>query len=170
MKLDFGCGEQCNPGFLGVDIRSCSGVAYVCNAWEITRELQPDSVEEIYSRHFLEHLTFPQVDRTLSAWHQILKPSGTVEILVPNIMYHIRQYLGLFISSKSAANKNWSLKEHAIAGFWGWQREADSELWDVHKSGFDFNSLSHYLTKHRFASIERIKNRPWHLHMTARKH
>ena len=139
LRLEFGCGEaQPKEGYVGVDIRPFPGVRYICNAWEIIDYVGPSSVTSIYSRHFFEHLTFPQADMTLNAWSAILKPGGKLQIIVPDIMYHIRQFLSPDGQAPSATNPKWTLRQHALAGFWGWQREGDTKNWDVHKSGYDY--------------------------------
>lgn len=168
-RLDFGCGENAKPGFIGVDIRPNPGVEYVCNSWEIVHYVGAASVAEIYSRHFLEHLTFPQARSTLNAWRSILMPKGKLEILVPDIRYHIGQYLDDNPKEPAEANSDWTVREHAVAGFWGWQREADEQLWDVHKSGYDETSLRELLLEFGFDHVTRVSNKPWHLHMTATK-
>ena len=74
MKLEFGCGETPRkPDFLGVDVRSFPNIKYVCNAWEIDQHVEENTVDEIFSRHFFEHLTFQQADLTLASWYKILK-------------------------------------------------------------------------------------------------
>ena len=55
---------------------------------------------------------------------EILAPGGEQAICLPNMRFHIQQW-------QSGTNL-----DHARAGFWGWQREGESELWDVHKSGY----------------------------------
>ena len=169
-RLDFGCGaKQPKSGFVGVDIRKFPHVKYVCNAWEISQLVRHSSILEIYSRHFLEHLTFAQADMTLQAWNKIIVPGGKMQVIVPDIRYHIDQFLDDNASAKSEANSNWSLKEHAIAGFWGWQREGNSKVWDVHKSGYDFMLIHEKLSEHGFINIERLDDKPWHLNVVCNK-
>ena len=85
MKIEFGCGPKQTPGFVGCDVRDFPGVKYVCNAWRIIEFVKPESVEEIRSRHFLEHLTPYHADLTLMAWYKILKPSGKIVTEVPDL-------------------------------------------------------------------------------------
>ncbi len=169
LRLDFGCGEAVRPGFLGVDIRPNPGVSFVCNAWEIADRVGPGSVVEIYSRHFLEHLTFPQAHMTVRAWAEILAPDGRLVLLVPDIRYHIGQFLEGDPGKPAEANADWTVRQHAVAGFWGWQRQADTRLWDVHKSGYDEDSLRDLLLEHGFGNVRRVEDDPWHLHVTATK-
>lgn len=169
LRLEFGCGPSLKPGFEGVDIRWFPGVRYICNSWKIGKYVKKESVTEIYSRHFLEHLTFAQVDLTLEEWSWILEKGGMVEIIVPDLDYHISQWIAHDGSRVSEVNPAWTLREHAIAGFWGWQREGDSKFWDVHKCGFNFETLRDFLEKHRFQRVCRIKSEPWNLHVQALK-
>lgn len=154
MKIEFGCGENpTKPGFKTCDIRDLPGVDFVCPAGEIHLHVEKNSVEEIWSRHFFEHLTFIQGEHLLKVWYDILKPDGKVEMMLPNMDYHIHQWI-----TNSDMN-------HAKAGFWGWQREGDTKLWDVHKSGYNFNTLSSVLSKYNFRNIEKLSSEGKHLHV-----
>jgi len=131
MKIEFGCGA--NPtkeGFLTCDIRDLPGIDFVCPAWEIIDQVEPNSVDEIFSRHFLEHLTFVQADKLVGIWFIILKSGGVCELAVPNMEYHIAQWI---------KGKN---MDRARAGFWGHQRGGEFEVWDVHKSGYNQSTLT----------------------------
>ena len=154
MNIEFGCGE--NPtkeGFKTCDIRSLPKIDFVCAAWDIDKLVEQSSVENIFSRHFFEHLTFIQGRKTLKSWHKIMKPGAVCEIILPNMDYHIDQWM----SGKNI--------DHANAGFWGWQREGDTELWDVHKSGYNFDTLQTVLIDEHFINIECIKRKGKHLHV-----
>ena len=159
MKLEFGCGESPSPGFTSCDIRELPGVDYVCNAWDITNHVADNSVDLIYSRHFFEHLTFVQADWTLSAWKNILKPGGEVQIMVPDMRFHINQWLNP--QRKTTINNGMqSDEEWAISGFWGKQRETEiGEIWDIHKSGYDFELLRDSLVNHGFNNVSRISEK-----------
>ena len=58
--------------------------------------------------------------------------------------FHVQQW----IRRKDKKELDW-----ARAGFWGWQREGEFEMWDVHKSGYDKETLTELLTKHNFTGI-----------------
>lgn len=54
MKIEFGCGDNpTKPGFKTCDIRDISGIDFVCPAWDIDKLVEENSVDEIFSRHFL---------------------------------------------------------------------------------------------------------------------
>ena len=49
--------------------------------------------------------------------------------------------------------------EHARAGFWGWQREGATELWDVHKSGYTDEQLIELVHELGYVNARSIRNR-----------
>jgi predicted SAM-dependent methyltransferase len=54
----------------------------------------PDSsVSQIYSSHFLEHLTYPEVCFVLSECHRVLVFGGTLSVCVPNARLYAQAYL-----------------------------------------------------------------------------
>jgi predicted SAM-dependent methyltransferase len=159
MKIEFGCGETPrHPEFKSCDVRDVPGVDFVCPAWEIDKKVKKNSVDEIFSRHFFEHLTFDQGKVVLSKWYKILKNGGRMEMILPNLDYHIKQWV-----SKSDLT-------HALAGFYGWQRGEFDDTWDTHKSGYNFDTLSQLLHENKFRDIVRLKTpKGRHLHIACFK-
>ena len=154
MQIEFGCGETpTKKGFKTCDIRDLPGVDFVCPAWEINKYIQNNSVDEIFSRHFFEHLTFIQGETQLEVWHKILKPGGKMEMILPNIDFHISQWINLHTVK---GKKHQKQLDHAKAGFWGWQREGEVNMWDVHKSGYNFTLLEEVLIRKGFKNIENL--------------
>ena len=68
-----------------------------------------------------------------------------MSMMLPNMAFHINQWLQR------------SNMDHAKAGFWGWQREGEFDLWDVHKSGYDFQLLEQLLKDYNFRDIKSLK-------------
>lgn len=169
LKLEFGCGPKLTPGFVGVDIRPFSGVEYLCDAWKADKFISESSVDEIYSRHFFEHMTFEQGSLILRTWRKLLRPGGKLKIIVPDIEYHIDQFRSLSWKDSAEFNPKFTTIEHALAGFWGWQREGETKFWDVHKSGYSFNLLESVLVKHGFVNILRLEDKPWNLTVECHK-
>jgi len=163
--LEFGCGDAPRrPDLLGVDIRALPTVAYVCNAWEIDQHVAPSSMDEIFSRHFFEHLTFEQAAVTLESWKTVLKPGGLVTMIVPDMAFHVQQWLNP--ARKTTINPNgMSDQEWAVSGFWGHQREGAYDVWDVHKSGYDEALLRDFVTEHGYTNFMRIEDMPKNLHV-----
>ena len=149
MKIEFGGGT--NPRklhYVQADIRNL-GNNIVCNTWNIVDHVQPNTVTDIYSRHLFEHLTHKQAIRTLKAWKTICAEEARVELICPNMLFHLEQW-------KNWGTLNTKEKDYCRAGFWGWQREADESAWDLHKSGYDFDKLKELVETHRFKKFKAL--------------
>lgn len=57
MKLDIGCGNNKKIGFNGLDRLALPGVDIICDVDKEIIPLPDNSVDEIHSMHFLEHVT-----------------------------------------------------------------------------------------------------------------
>lgn len=170
MKIEFGGGDS--PRMMGwtqVDVRKCQHTDIVCDAWNVDQYIKEDTVTDIYSRHFFEHLTIHDAYRTLLVWHKILQKNGKLTIIIPDMEFHIRQWLNP--NRKKTLHPNGMTDEEwAISGFWGKQRETEGgEIWDIHKSGYDFNLLKDVLEKHNYSNIQRVKDMAKNLHVTCQK-
>ena len=167
LRLDLGCGERGpKPGFQGVDIRPLPGVTTLAAMTELEAHFAPASVDEITSRHAFEHLSFQDGADAVASWSRVLKPAGKLQLIVPDLRYHIGQFLDPDPEARSETNPDWSAREHALAGFWGWQREHGTD-WDIHKSGYDFEGLRALLQAHGFVDVVRMDDDPWNLNVVA---
>ena len=158
INIEFGSGEKpTKQGYKTCDIRDLKGIDYVCPAWEIDQHVEPNSVNNIFSRHFFEHLTFDQGELFLENCHKILVKGGLMEMLIPDMDFHIEQW-----TSKSNIS-------HAKHGFWGRQREGLTETWDLHKSGYNYVMLEELLKSKGYSKIERIVGMKKNLHVKCYK-
>jgi len=80
LKLNLGCGEDYKEGYTGVDLIRF-GNSVVCNLEKDFLPFDSNAVDEIYSKHFLEHLR--DARHCLNECHRVLKNGGTMESLVP---------------------------------------------------------------------------------------
>lgn len=167
MQLEFGPGDRPRKlDYIGVDIRPGPTVKYLCAAWEISAHVAANSVTDIYSRHFLEHLTWQQADQTLRVWYDILGPGGRLEIIVPNIAYHIQQWIEA--RRPPVNDKKQNIFRQAVEGLWG--QQTGGELWDIHKSGYDWPLLQQRLEEIGFVKINRLPGQnAKHLHVESWK-
>lgn len=143
--LEFGGGHRPlkrDKGFLNIDIRDLDTVDIVCKSGDILNKVNPKSVTEIFSRHFLEHLTKEELFKHLEDCQILLNQDGLLECIVPSTEYHLIQ---LFCSEPGSINFN-----HAFAGFNGWQRGQDQGYWDIHKSSFTYSYLEYILSNHGY--------------------
>lgn len=172
-KLYVGCGPDVREGFLHCDLRKFQHVDYVCKAWEVSKQIK--SLEHIYSRHMLEHLTSAEVVLTLSDWYSALASGGSVYVVVPNLDFHISQWLKAEWNEKNVTDVN-SDASYGLAGLYGWQRECDptksdynESYWDVHKTGFNERRMKFLLKSAGFVNIDIKIKSDVHLTATAKK-
>ena len=156
-NIYMGCGDDYKEGYIGCDVRKTKNTTIVCKAWELSKKIK--SLKNIYSRHMCEHLTFQEFEYALQDWYQALAPEGKLEIIVPNLDFHIEQFRNAKINIKNLntekSDLNW-----ALAGFWGWQREnyisreEKNKYWDVHKSGYNIELMELFLVRNGFSDVQ----------------
>lgn len=56
LRLDLGAGQNCTPGFEGVDIKPCEGVTHVTDLFSAPWPFPTNSVGETVSNHVVEHI------------------------------------------------------------------------------------------------------------------
>lgn len=172
-KIYVGAGNDRRDGFIHTDVRALPGIDIICPAWELSSNIH--NVDEIYSRHMLEHLTTMEADCALRDWYEALKVGGSIHVIVPDMDYHAQQWLSAEWSEDTLCNPK-SDARHAFAGFWGWQDECNPNLkdyntsyWDVHKSGYNKRRLEFLLGRIGFSNIEVYVEDNYHLHAVAKK-
>lgn len=90
LKIDFGCGPNKRPGFTGVDSRAFPGVDVVL---DLVERVSPTmykpwpwadgSVAEVFSSHFIEHLTGPQRVWFFNELYRVMRVGGTGLVITP---------------------------------------------------------------------------------------
>lgn len=88
MKLDIGCGKRKNKGFIGIDIYDWSHVyskgEFICgHIPEVLSRFKDNSIEKVFSKHFIEHIPQDLVIETFNEIYRILIPGGIFEIYLP---------------------------------------------------------------------------------------
>lgn len=88
LRLDLGCGQNCKIGddgvkFTGVDYVKCDGVDIVHDLTKFPYPFEDNSVDEVFTSHFLEHLDGEQRIRFFSEMYRILKPDGKMTHVHP---------------------------------------------------------------------------------------
>jgi len=82
--LNVGCGPYIYPQFINLDYHWMPGIS-IC--WDITKKKYPlssGSLEGIYSEHCLEHISLPDCRKNLEEYYRLLKPGGTIRIIMPD--------------------------------------------------------------------------------------
>lgn len=84
IKLDIGCGKHKQQGFIGIDVIPFDEVDIVMNAGKEKFPFEDNSVDEIHTSHFLEHLTAMERVHFVNEAFRVLKKGGKCGIIVPH--------------------------------------------------------------------------------------
>jgi predicted SAM-dependent methyltransferase len=90
--LNIGCGFEPKDNFINLNLEWNPSID-IC--WDITAKRVPlaaNSMEGIFTEHCLEHITFEQCLETLKEFHRLLKPGGTIRIVVPDAELYFDLY------------------------------------------------------------------------------
>lgn len=102
--------------------------------------LDSNTADFVYSSHFLEHLFRNDAENLLRECYRVLKPGGTVRIVVPDLEYALSLY--------TAGEKEAMLSQYFFV-------EDDDSYYARHKYMYDFALLKSALEKSGFHHIER---------------
>lgn len=83
LKLDLGCGNRKEPGFLGVDLADLPGVDVLHDLRAVPWPWKDESIAEARCSHFLEHLTGSQRMEFMNELYRVLAVGATCLIRVP---------------------------------------------------------------------------------------
>ncbi len=88
--LDVGGGDNKGEnGWITIDItKNCD----ICSDIRFGIPFPNESVQKIYSSHFLEHLSEKEIKSFLKDCKRVLIPEGSLSICVPNARYYIEAY------------------------------------------------------------------------------
>lgn len=116
-----------------------------------------NSVDHILTSHFLEHLYPETVARVLDGFHRVLKPDGTLHVIVPDLEIRARRYLEKFGAAEAANEFVTSLylrlspMPHWVNRFLQALNLGNPE----HCWMYDRHSLLDLLQRHGFALLDR---------------
>lgn len=83
LVLDIGCGANKKiSAHIGIDMLDLEGVDIVGEVLEVTKRIDDNAIDKIFTSHFLEHIE--ELEEYLNEFSRILKPDGVLEIIVPH--------------------------------------------------------------------------------------
>jgi predicted SAM-dependent methyltransferase len=90
--LEIGCGPNTHAGFIHMDYAWRS---HIDLCWDVTKgiPLESETLAGVYTEHCLEHLPFAAVDQVLAECYRLLKPGGTIRIIVPDGQIYLSRYV-----------------------------------------------------------------------------
>jgi predicted SAM-dependent methyltransferase len=90
-RLNIGCGRFRLVGFVNIDQDKEVRPDLVANA--LSLPYKPNTIDEIYAGHILEHLDWREGEMALWHWYNVLRPGGKIAISVPDYDVLCRQYI-----------------------------------------------------------------------------
>lgn len=170
LKVEIGGGRNPREGYTNCDVRKLETVDHVCEADNLPFE--DGTVDEIYSRHVIEHFTIKEFLKILSEWNRVLKTGGKLYIICPNLIFHLKQVLNgsheSFYTKESGGNDRY----WGMGSLFGWQQNE----YDIHKFGYYYDLLKDVLEDMGFDQVvdhtgkeESLENAAWHLEVSAQK-
>jgi predicted SAM-dependent methyltransferase len=147
MKLHIG-GKETHPEWKILDIEQRPEVDYIGDASDLS-QFEDESIEAIYASHVLEHFYYAlnyELALTLAEWYRVLKKGGQLMISVPDL----RKLCWLYCRPDIDA----STRMHIMRMIFGGQ----TNQYDVHKVGFDFDILCMYLSDAGFTECQHVES------------
>jgi predicted SAM-dependent methyltransferase len=138
LRLNVGCGHIPLDGYVNVDGRELPGVDVVADVRRLP--FDPDTVDEVYGAHLLEHFPLDELERVvLPAWKKVLRAGGTLHLVVPDAGAMLAEY----------AAGNFSFDDLRLVTFG--DQEYDG---DFHFTMFTTDTLTDLLAAAGFEKIE----------------
>lgn len=145
IKLHIG-GTEAHPEWKILDAEERPEVDYVGNASDLS-QFEDNSIAAIYVSHVLEHF-YHAIDNelinTLQEWYRVLKPGGNLFISVPDL----KKLCWLYLHPEFTVID----RLHLMRIIFG----AQTNIYDVHKVGFDFEILGICLEEVGFTEYQQV--------------
>ncbi|APB34215.1 hypothetical protein GlitD10_1889 [Gloeomargarita lithophora Alchichica-D10] len=145
LRLHIG-GTRPHPDWKIVDVEPRPEVDYVMDASDLSG-FGDESVDVIYTSHVLEHFHHTlnnELLRVLVEWRRVLKPGGRLLISVPDL----RILCWLYGNPNLLPDERMHLMRIMFGG--------QTDEYDVHKAGLDFEILGMYVEQAGFRDYEQV--------------
>jgi SAM-dependent methyltransferase len=157
LKLHIGCGPCHLAGWVNLDIYPAPVATNVL--WGLP--FVDGSARYVFLSHLLEHLFYPNdVQPFLEEIHRVLMPGGVLRIIVPDIEACIEAYQQRDAAFFAGRRRHWGGGDGAptrLEDFLAYAGAGPDPAWlfEAHKFGYDFETLSRALQRAGFAHVRR---------------
>ncbi|MFI4861067.1 MAG: class I SAM-dependent methyltransferase [Phycisphaerales bacterium JB063] len=92
LLVNLGCGDRFHRDWLNLDMVSCAPEVKAC---DLRRgiPLDTNTADACYSSHILEHLRPSEATPFLAEQYRVLKPGGTIRVVIPDLETICRNYI-----------------------------------------------------------------------------
>ncbi len=157
LKLHIGCGKGLLDGWVNIDVYPAPLAMNVL--WGLP--FGDGSARCVFVSHLLEHLFYPRdVQPFLKEVRRVLAPGGVLRMVVPDIEQCIEAYVNndrSFFASRRETWAWWPENPTRLEDFLGYAGAGAEPAWlfESHKYGYDFETLSKVLIEAGFRSVVR---------------
>jgi predicted SAM-dependent methyltransferase len=113
--LNLGCGERFHPEWMNLDLHPSNQTV---RCWDLQADLPfcDVSFDVVYHSHVLEHFSKADGLRLLERCRRVLRPDGTLRVVVPDLERIVQLYLSSFEKcvagdQEAAAQYDWAMIE-----------------------------------------------------------
>lgn len=136
MKLNLGCAKDIKEGYLNIDVYD-HPLVKKADVRDLSF-LEDESIEEIYAKDILEHMSYQDGKKAIKEWSRVLKSGGKIFIQTINLDKQIEcYYLGI-----------WTIEDlnHMVFAGGSWIDE-HPKCEDFHKCAYNTKLISHLLSE-----------------------
>jgi SAM-dependent methyltransferase len=164
-RLNWGCGEHPQAGWINSDIKSTPGIDISCDI-RAGLPLPSDSIDYAASIHALPEIPLGDLVAVLSELRRVLKPGGVLRLALPDLDRGIRAYLAndrdyFLVPDQDAATVGGKLVTQLL--WYGWSRSLFTHDFTeeiLRKAGFsEVLECSFRETRSRFPEIVELDSR-----------
>lgn len=100
VRLNLGCADLPLEGFINIDSSVSPHIKsdLTADVLDLSAHFSPESVDEIWAAHLIEHLYPQDVDKAVEHWKSLLRPGGTLAVVTPDYKVLSEHYLSGDIS------------------------------------------------------------------------
>ena len=151
--LDIGCGSHIRDGFITLDYNWRRGLD-IC--WDVSRglPLRDETISGVFSEHCLEHLPLDAGDALLREVARVLKPGGTLRLIVPDGELYMARYAAMI---RGETRELLPYAERDVFAGIAEPIIGINRLFNQfgHQFIYDFRIIRRLLLRHGFVDIER---------------
>jgi len=187
VKIELGSGFHGIPDHFHVDAVAGGNVDRVSDIRDLS--WIPDAaVDELYSAHAVEHISYTEIARVLQEWHRVLKLGGKLTIKMPDLDFLCHAHVsGIYAAEETMICMFGGFSDYPngpdgwekISGNPNWARGTmqDGKVanpgryteWGAHKALYNFNTFKVRLEDVGFKDVVRVDENDWELHVVAFK-
>jgi predicted SAM-dependent methyltransferase len=83
MKINLGCGNDIQRGYINIDTRSIEGVDLICNIEDLP--YTNNTIDEIRAIDVIEHIPWAKQQELFKYYYSLLKKGGFLRVQVPDL-------------------------------------------------------------------------------------